>query len=210
RVDKISGEAKLVTDITKEKTNQHDGYDHYGYVVVRALVETSKPPGIGTALSSGKTGAGAAESGFGLTDLLGLTDTLLDVLAGVFQEIVEQEAYEYTRVAYHTQEYPKYTYEGTVSVAHYYSDKRSETTEKNHRNEYNISNMSQTLTARGSWNVRLILSYENDLQGAFVMYPEETKASLQVSENYRQTVKFVSFCLNGNAPANTDTKSTRI
>lgn len=208
RVDKISGEAKLVADILKESVNGHQGYEHFGFVVARALVETSKPPGLGTLIGSGKSGAGAAESGE--FDLLGLSDTLLDITTGWFQEIAEPKAYGYTKVDYHTQHYPKYGYEGTLSVTHYYEDEsfRSSRDEDGvDKKGYSDSYSHTSLTARGTWNVSFIMDYEDEK--SFVMIGKNNPGSLTLSENstYRHYIK--SYCIVGDAPNETHTKEIR-
>lgn len=114
RTSDIAGEAKLIADVAKEQVKDHDGEERTGTVVARAQVETSAPPAIGTFLNAYKVGEGAAKSG--IMDLLALTDTLLDVLAGWYQEMVTPEAYVRTQVAYHV---PKsdYAYKGWISMA---------------------------------------------------------------------------------------------
>lgn len=208
RLNKTSGEAKLVTDITKEKPAKHEGFEHYGYVVTRALVETSKPPGLGTLLGGGKAGADAADSDSGGFDLLGLSDTLLDVLAGWFQEVVEPEAYGYARVYFHTKTYPKYTYEGKISAVHYFNKEESSSTEKNQRGEYSESYSNTSLTSRGTWDVKLVLEYESPLQGAFIMRSEKNAGSLTLSSNSTYRGNSYNKCMVGSAPVTTKSVTT--
>jgi hypothetical protein len=202
RTDKASGEAKLVTDLTTEKPAKHEGFEHYGYVVTRALVETSKPPGLGTLIGGGKAGAGDSDSGGGL-DLLGLSDALLDVLSGWFQEVAEPEAHGYTRVYYHTKTYPKYTYEGQISAVHYFNEEETYTSEKNQRGEYTTSYTNTNLSARGNWNVKLVLQYEEPAQGVFTMRPEESAGTVTLSEKMAYRANFYNYCMVGDAPVTT-------
>jgi hypothetical protein len=163
KVDKLHGEAKLVTDVTEEKVSNHEGYERSDYVVVRALLETSTPPAVGVLLNSGKNGADASEKGF--FDLLAMADNLIEVAAGWFQEMKEPEAFGGTLVKFHTTEYPEYTYSGWVSVSAYGSDSSSDSGGSETKDKTAIgyeaweSSESSSGGYNGRWNVTITPSY---------------------------------------------------
>lgn len=163
KVDKLNGEAKLVTDVTEEKVRNHEGYERSDYVVVRALLETSAPPAVGVLLNGGKNGADASEKGF--FDLFAMADNLIEVAAGWFQEMKEPEAFGGTLVKYHTEEYPEYTYTGWVSVGAFssYSSSDSGGSETKDKTQIGYEAWETSESSGGGytgrWNVTITPSY---------------------------------------------------
>ncbi|WP_133257512.1 hypothetical protein [Paenibacillus montanisoli] len=141
RVDKIKGQAKLVVDVTDEKVKKHEGKEKIATVTARAVVETSAPPEL--ALLLGGVSQGADEADSGVFELLSMTDTLIDLAAGWFQELVEPEAFGYTHVTYHAPEYIQYSYEGWISAVSQWEES----------NELDGGSETYRTNAYGRWNV---------------------------------------------------------
>ncbi|MDF2670777.1 MAG: hypothetical protein K0R67_3083 [Paenibacillus sp.] len=111
RTSAIKGEAKLVVDLEREDTKDHKGTERTVPVTVKAVLETSAPPDfLSSSFGAGKQGFEASSSG--ALDLLGLSDVLMDVLAGWVQEMAEPVSYGSVNVTYHEPKNPVYSYDG--------------------------------------------------------------------------------------------------
>jgi hypothetical protein len=99
-----SATAYLMVDILPEK-HEHKGIEKKVEVTAKATLETSAPPSLGAIVNAFKGGvtptavAGVATAGIGF--ILGITDALVEVCAGWFQEIAEPKAYGTLTVTYH-------------------------------------------------------------------------------------------------------------
>ncbi|MHA6480816.1 hypothetical protein ACX1C1_02570 [Paenibacillus sp. strain BS8-2] len=174
RISDIAGEASLVTDVVDENVREHEGEEESAEVVVRALAETSAPPAlIGSLFGSGKLGLEAAKSGG--FELLGLADTLMDIAAGWFQEIVEPEAYGTTVVTYHVPEFRTYSYTGWVSASlrerDSWSNQHVEIVSRSASGQWQLDQSStgdlssSPLSLRGSGSVQMTSLYQRKSSG---------------------------------------------
>lgn len=84
-----SAAATLKVDILEERGKQHAGTLRTAPVIVQAQVETSAPPSLGTWVNP-------------LKGLLGAADSVIEMLAGLFQEMKQPTAYGTVMVEYHT------------------------------------------------------------------------------------------------------------
>lgn len=94
RDGKYSASATLVVNITPETGNAHTGKELSALVTAKAEVETSSPPGLGTIVNAFKGGM--------VGDVLALTDALVEIASGWFQEMVQPKAYATLKVTYHS------------------------------------------------------------------------------------------------------------
>ena len=98
------GETFFTTELVREKVEKHRGADKYGVVVVQASVET---PGMPPILAQLVNGGKIAESGFSsvaesaLWGLLGIADTLADLVTGWYQMLVKPAGRGFSLVTYH-------------------------------------------------------------------------------------------------------------
>lgn len=183
RVDKIKGQAKLVVDVTDEKVKNHEGKGKIATVTARALVETSAPPELGILLGAASKGADAAESG--VFELLSMTDALIDLAAGWFQEMVEPEAYGYTHVTYHAPEYVQYSYEGWVSAVSQWEE----------TNDLGGGSETYKTNAYGRWN--MTLSSLSDMKFGGPMLVSDSQGTVKASSQYRVSTSNTGECYGG-------------
>ncbi|MEX2430558.1 MAG: hypothetical protein WD645_01405, partial [Dehalococcoidia bacterium] len=99
-----SASASLVVDILPEEGNAHQGEEHTARVTAKAELDTSQAPGLGTFVNALKGALG---------DVLSLTDALVDIAAGMFQEFYGPRAYATLLVSYHGEALQRWT--GTIT-----------------------------------------------------------------------------------------------
>jgi hypothetical protein len=126
RTGASKGESRLIVDVGYEDTKNHKGIETTVPVTTRAILEMNAPPSVLTSLNAGKQGFEAAKSG--AFELLGLTDSLMDMLAGWAQEVSDPVSYYAIPVTYHEPKDPVYSYDGWIRVEQEY--RRGVTTEK--------------------------------------------------------------------------------
>ncbi|MHA6482897.1 hypothetical protein ACX1C1_13450 [Paenibacillus sp. strain BS8-2] len=125
RTGPTSGEAVFTTNVVREEERGHQGPELEGFVVIRASADTAgMPPILAQLVNGGKIAKdgfkGVAESA--LWGLLGIVDTLADVVTGWYQSIVKPESYGNALVTYHEDEFPlllgsaNHTYQSSSKV----------------------------------------------------------------------------------------------
>lgn len=92
--------ATIFFDITSEKAPGHAGPEKQANVKVRAEVETSSPPTVGSLVNAIKGGQAAAAAN-PIGAILALADVLTEVAGGWFQEMVQPKNYATLVVKYH-------------------------------------------------------------------------------------------------------------
>ncbi|OZM56897.1 hypothetical protein CIB95_09000 [Lottiidibacillus patelloidae] len=206
RVSKNKAEANFLVDIIEEN-NDHEGKEKRNIVTVRALVETSAPPALGTFLNGIKLGYGTHGSDNPVFDLLSLTSAIADVVAGWFQEMVEPEAYGFTHVVYHEVNPDQYAYEGVVRVMETVYDEYDDTIETvylvakgNIRAEYSVGtqhghfwNVSGFASSEAKYSFQYGEEYENGCVGGTVLINSQSShsgdASAQMNMRGKLTIR---------------------
>ncbi len=92
--------ATIFFDITPEKAPGHAGPEKQANVKVRAEVETSSPPTVGSLVNAIKGGQAAAAAN-PIGAILALADVLTEIAGGWFQEMVQPKNYATLVVKYH-------------------------------------------------------------------------------------------------------------
>lgn len=110
------GEAVFTVDLVREKVNKHKGTDKIGTVVMKASVETTgMPPILSQLVNAGKVaGSGDSIVESALWGLLGIVDTLADIVMGWYQSLVKPEGFGYLHVTYHVPSEAVYSYDGWI------------------------------------------------------------------------------------------------
>jgi len=110
------GEAVFTVDLVREKVNKHRGEEKIRTVVVKASAETAgMPPILSQLVNAGKIGTDADSIvKSGLWGLLGIVDTLADIVMGWYQSLVKPEGVGYLHVIYHVPSEAVYSYDGWI------------------------------------------------------------------------------------------------
>lgn len=139
------GEAVFTVDMVREKVNKHKGKDKIGTVVMKASVETTgMPPILSQLVNAGKiAGSGDSIVESALWGLLGIVDTLADIVMGWYQSLVQPEGFGYLHVTYHVPSEAVYSYDGWI---------RAEKTENYSKNEGGVSEQ-RNKSLKAEWQV---------------------------------------------------------
>ncbi|WP_123042851.1 hypothetical protein [Cohnella candidum] len=108
--DDHKASATLVVDLTPDKAKDRSGPEKTARVTAQASLDTSSAPGLGTLINTVKGGMG---------DVLGITDAIVELAAGMIQSIATPKAYGTLEVIYHDD--PKGNWVGTISYEYEYS-----------------------------------------------------------------------------------------